>query len=345
MDSLPPFELLKKISNKFPLIWDVLGEYAKNPEWDERCYVPIGLAMGIFPDFHQVDWEHQLRRMYYAIQFSALAVWRLDKEVYQFSEELEDMLFEQSKSDDMDIPGNVLEYLPYRAFYVRFSSPQVDGNVKFDGFFVHYEWDIQRGGELCIRFLFLTDGLDVSGSEIKLCARTLAENFVIFSRLVEKNVEKFNNKENDIRKPSKFNYINASKDMIKKALELTLYICAQNADITASPKQATYRPKNGKIMDRYAEVRTWDVGVRIGAKVRLAHGNSRSSRESSHGSHASPRTHMRRGHWHHYWTGPRDGDRKLILKWTAPMLIGGVGENSPAVIHKVSSETEVKNKK
>ena len=342
MDNLPPFELLKKISNKFPLIWQVLGEYAKNPEWDERCYVPIGLAMEIFPDFHQVDWEYQLRRMYYAIQFSALAVWRLDKEVFQFSPELEDMLFEQSKSDDdMDIPGRVLEYLPYRAFYVRFSSPQVDGGVTFDGFFVHYEWDTQRGGELCIRFLFLTEELDVSGSEIKLSAKTLAENFVIFGELVKKNIKELQYKENDPVKPGKFNYINVSKDMIKKALELTLYICAQNADITASPKQATYRPKKGKIVDRYAEVRTWDVGVRIGAKVRLAR-SQHTSQKQSHASHASPRAHMRRGHWHHYWAGPKDGERKLILKWTAPMLIGCMDENSPTVIHKVETEGQDK---
>ncbi len=343
MDNLPPFELLKKINNKFPLIWEVLGEYAKNPEWDERCYVPIGLAMEIFPDFHQVDWEHQLRRMYYAIQFSALAVWRLDKEIFQFSPELEEILFEQSKSDDdMDIPGKVLEYLPYRAFYVRFSSPQVDGGVTFDGFFVHYEWDTQRGGELCIRFLFLTEDLDVASAEIKLSARTLSENFVIFNQLVKKNIKEMEkDSQNDFDKPSKFHYINASKDMIKKALELTLYICAQNADITASPKQATYRPKKGKIVDRYAEVRTWDVGVRIGAKVRLAR-SQHTSQKQSHVSHASPRTHMRRGHWHHYWTGPKDGERKLILKWTAPMLIGGIDENSPTVIHKVETEGQDK---
>ncbi|WP_295617345.1 hypothetical protein [uncultured Intestinimonas sp.] len=33
------------------------------------------------------------------------------------------------------------------------------------------------------------------------------------------------------------------------------------------------------------------------------------------------RSHTRRGHWHHYWTGPRDGERALILKWTAPTVI------------------------
>lgn len=35
------------------------------------------------------------------------------------------------------------------------------------------------------------------------------------------------------------------------------------------------------------------------------------------------------GHWHHYWTGSKSEpeQRKLILKWTHPMLIGGYTDN------------------
>jgi hypothetical protein len=41
-------------------------------------------------------------------------------------------------------------------------------------------------------------------------------------------------------------------------------------------------------------------------------------------SHASPRPHYRRAHWHHFWTGPRNvpGERKLILKWLPPIPVG-----------------------
>lgn len=43
------------------------------------------------------------------------------------------------------------------------------------------------------------------------------------------------------------------------------------------------------------------------------------------GKHASPKTHWRRGHWHGYWTGPADGERKLVYKMLKPVLILGVG--------------------
>jgi hypothetical protein len=34
--------------------------------------------------------------------------------------------------------------------------------------------------------------------------------------------------------------------------------------------------------------------------------------------------HWRRGHWHRYWIGPRDGERKLEPRWVKPMLVAGV---------------------
>ena len=31
--------------------------------------------------------------------------------------------------------------------------------------------------------------------------------------------------------------------------------------------------------------------------------------------------HVRRAHWHHYWIGKQDGERRLVLKWVAPSYI------------------------
>ena len=333
MDNLPPFSLLKEVSKKSPGVWDILDDASKNTEWDERCLVPIGLSLALFPDYERVSFAKKSSMLLQALKFSALAPWRLDKEVFEFSEELQSLLFEQAEEDDMDIPGEILGHLPYRAFYVRFASPICNS---LDGFFVHYEWDVQRGGELALRFLFLSTDLKIGGIEIKLSAKSLSENFRIIQEISDKNFEKMADKTvNDV--PAT---ILPSQSLIKKALELVLYICSQNADITASPKQYTYKPKKGKIEDRYAEVKTWDVGVRLAPKIRLSKATERKESGDEHKSHASPRTHMRRGHWHHYWTGPKSGERKLILKWTAPMLIGCVDENSPAVIHRVNVESE-----
>lgn len=331
MGKFPPLDLLKEVSKKRPGIWAVLDEISRNPEWDERCLVPIGLSLSLFPDYESESFAKKSAMLVQALKFSALAPWRLDKEVFEFSKELQSLLFEQAEEDDMDIPGEILGYLPYRAFYVRFASPISNNlHMKLDGFFVHYEWDVQRGGDLSLRFLFLSTDLKIGGIEIKLSAKSLSENFRIIQEISDKNFDKMADETvSDV--PTT---ILPSRGLIKKSLELVLYICSQNADITASPKQATYKPKKGKIEDRYAEVKTWDVGVRLAPKIRLARTLESKKSGVEHKTHSSPRAHMRRGHWHHYWTGPKSGERKLILKWTAPMLIGGVDENSPAVIHK-----------
>ena len=107
------------------------------------------------------------------------------------------------------------------------------------------------------------------------------------------------------------------------------YICSANADIEPS-----YTP-NRKLKRNNAKRRSmaeWhDVGYRIGAELRSY---KRSS--SNDGGHlgGTVRPHMRRAHWHHYWTGPRRGDRKLVLKWIAPTMVG-VGEIGSATGHRV----------
>jgi hypothetical protein len=31
--------------------------------------------------------------------------------------------------------------------------------------------------------------------------------------------------------------------------------------------------------------------------------------------------HVRAAHWHHFWKGPRDGARELVLRWLPPILV------------------------
>lgn len=46
--------------------------------------------------------------------------------------------------------------------------------------------------------------------------------------------------------------------------------------------------------------------------------------------------HARRGHWHHFWIGKHEtNERKLILKWVAPMFINGSEDDNIATIHPV----------
>lgn len=125
----------------------------------------------------------------------------------------------------------------------------------------------------------------------------------------------------------------------KQTLQLVLYLCAQNADITPNSEQTFYTRRSPVLKDRYAEIRKWNVGVRIGTAVRV-HRSTANSQEKSGTAHASPRPHIRRGHWHHFWTGSKtdQNTRKLVLKWVAPTFVSVSAEEVPVTLHHVLSE-------
>ena len=65
------------------------------------------------------------------------------------------------------------------------------------------------------------------------------------------------------------------------------------------------------------------AGMRVGAAIRKGYAAEKKERETL-GSHASKAPHVRRAHWHHYWTGARDSaERALVLKWIPPVFVGG----------------------
>ena len=119
-----------------------------------------------------------------------------------------------------------------------------------------------------------------------------------------------------------------SKEQIAGAINMVLYLCSSDRDIPDSYiRRSTYRYGNPK------HIRVWDVGIRIGSALRRYR---RAVEEHQRGSHESPRPHVRRAHWHHFWTGPRDGERKLVVKWLPPIPSNyDPGDDLPTVIQFV----------
>lgn len=101
---------------------------------------------------------------------------------------------------------------------------------------------------------------------------------------------------------------------------MVLYLCAENADITEDLSWPTHR--TDRIRDRYAEIQHWIVGAAAWKQLREAERNYSHEAKTTSGEHRSPRPHERSGHWHHYWTGPLAGPRKLILRWVFPTFVG-----------------------
>lgn len=125
------------------------------------------------------------------------------------------------------------------------------------------------------------------------------------------------------------------------AAQIVLYIQAQNADLQSRPSPA--RQKNRRSpMPRQKPPKVIDVGYHIGQTIRKARTapDPYPGDPENKGGGWTVRPHSRRGHWHHYWTGPRNDQnkRKLILRWTAPMFIHADGKDDKPTLYRIKKE-------
>lgn len=242
---------------------------------------------------------------------TACYLWRKNKTVFSFDDDLSSVLTAQVDDlKDTDIlPSDILTHPPYPCTYVK-------TNV-FDGFcgFWYWIWQGADSNVTELYVLFVTiDMEDAIGLGMKLPhGRTIREcwdDTLEDSECIPPR---------DVAVPPCVS--RRSLHYLLAAMQFILYLASENADIQDVPQAEAprARKKRGQILDKASEVKEKAVGVRIGNAIRKIKSPSHSS--SQDGTGAKVRPHSRRGHWHHYWTGPRDGDRKLILKWTAPTFI------------------------
>jgi len=122
-------------------------------------------------------------------------------------------------------------------------------------------------------------------------------------------------------------------------LSLLLYLCADDADYVRPEPPRAKRTKTGWRMFPADKWTVWDVGVRLGAALRRAYQEREieDRAAAAHGERSRPRPHIRRAHWHGYWTGPRDGDRRLIVRWLPPIPVAMRDlDDLPATIRRVA---------
>lgn len=120
------------------------------------------------------------------------------------------------------------------------------------------------------------------------------------------------------------------RDFAEKCLNLILYLCSSEPDITTDrqPGYSRYRAepvktKKGLRLFPADRVHNHNVGMSVGAQLR---------RVTDTGAEVAPieyqggtkRAHLRRGHWHGYWKGSRKAeDREFIFHWIPPLIAGG----------------------
>ena len=338
-----PLDILKKITAYYPKAWEQMEMFHNaNGEpnlgtWPKWCYAPMSAALAVASqgyDLNKLPIDIRMEITSIAQAIFALAPWRLSKEVYVIDEDLKDLLFEQD--GELDVPNEILLQLPYPCFYVELPNTYYRAD-KIHGFFVTLEYDVIKGDKE-LKPVFLTDNGDIFGYSIHVGAKTIEESVDMLDKQALENT----NGDKELKRLA----LRAMQDsaetkiFLKQILQVILYILAQNAEITPSSEQSFITKRGKTLKDKYSEIRKWDVGIRVGAAIRQQKIRKQSEwPERNQSGHNSPRPHMRRGHWHHFWTGPKTQpeERKLILKWLSPMTVAANPDDAPIVLHKVES--------
>lgn len=289
--------------------------------WPDYCRLPVNATV----TYLQKSGMDKRRAAVMASELTACWLWRKSRVVYRFDPSLTEVLSEQAReSEDTDVlPAELLLHPPHPVVYIR-TPGLLDG---VDGFFYWVDYDIIRK-DAALRVQWVLEDMTHSfgqamhitpGATLRECAwETIKASRENMGAPVVVEV-----------KP-----VAEMAGTILSALQLVLYLAAENSEVVEDPAEPDRAPAGGggkvvRITDPEREIKSYSVGVRIGSAIR----RTRIEDFGQDGGEAArKRLHSRRGHWHHYWTGPKGGERTLILKWTAPTFVhadgGETGESN-----------------
>lgn len=325
-ESGTPLPLIRKLSSRFPGIWEALDDLYANAwlpsvDYTPVCGLPIGAAYTLLADRYGLSRRDAADR---AAEITACYLWRKHKIIYAFDDQLASELIDQARAyrDEDALPVEAMLHPPYPCAYIK--CPGVlDEYV--DGFFTWIEWDINRKLYEFRASFMLPDMSGTVPTQIELHQPTLAE--CVAATTAETN--KYS--DHRIAVPSL-----EEISMLLGALNMYLYVCSAEADITPNPEHAKITRRSATIRDKYREVEVQDVGIRIGSVLRRTR-QQHTAASKSDTCGTKKRAHTRRGHWHHYWYGSKSKpeERRLILKWTHPVLVGGSSGTDAVTVHPV----------
>lgn len=318
MTDCAPLNALNRLTAEHPRVWEYADTLHNDLcDWDSRlCYINVSAAIACLSGGRTPTPEDYGQ----AALCAALATWRRNKLVYRFDIGIADELV--ASAEDIKIPVEILYQMP---------APCIDEMV--DGFLVFVEDDSQAK-EKELRIIYLQkNGQILLQSFIHLVPNgTIYDGLQKAKKVIRKNMEQEDaitslKAERTIRQVDEF-YQYACE-----AVQLILYICAENADMIEDEQQVKiFRPSN-RILDKYREIRKYNVGVKAGELLRQSEvkKHSRSGADNEETSIREIRTHIRRSHWHHYWVGSKK-ERQLVLRWLPATIVNPDKDDLPVTI-------------
>lgn len=253
------------------------------------------------------------------------ARWQLTKGVYRFDETLKAALWDMGADR---LPISTATRLPEWSVYVE-TGFQVGSSYSHGAFVTTY----QHEGRSYVLFSLVTSNPQFSATEFVyggygICAEAEHLGQSLESAYARRpELEALLGRE-DAGDEDEILII------LQRVWAMVSYLCANEVDIRnpRSPRDFPRRKRHNGLL------RQWEVGYRFGAAFRkqlaTTEANVRGDQTSSERSR--PRIHVRRAHWHSYWTGPKDKEQKRVVKWLPPIIVNAEGDELPMTIWRQS---------
>jgi hypothetical protein len=323
--------LLKSFEALYPSAWNrAEGMRADRgialPKWEKWCYLPFAGWIAIASGGCAMD-KITIHHAAMAAILAALGSWRVSKGIYRFDE----TLYREITETHLDgiIPCEVLYRLPEWCVYIE-TPGLLYADEPVYGFFAHLEHDQNDGRHELRILLHLEENcqpmiLHLGDWTVEHAVRRAVSEGARLGGMTV-NLD---------------GIAGALKPIAEKVVSLVLYLCSANAEILEGerlPPPPGHRPKRDAVPLK--PVTLWEVGERIGAAIRRGKEAPTTAPElAGTGTGTPKRPHVRRAHWHGYWTGPIEGPRMFSLKWLPPIPVNiDPGEENPAVIHPVRND-------
>lgn len=324
-----PIAHLRALEARYPRAWAQARSFRESrgrdlPEWPSWCYLPMAGAYAIVSGGS--DEPISPGRGIDIGAVAALSAWRETQGLYVYDETLLEALW--STPVDGDLPEQVLQHLPEWCVYIALQAPRSVAGATTHGWYAHLEHDANDGRrELRLLLDQTLDGGSPALVPIALhLVGDLAASVQAFVGEARRQLEihqGMTSEQGEALRAHASGELEREIVAVEPLVSVLLYLCSSAGEILARGSGAPH-PRLQAIASRRPKAPlTWDVGVRLGSALAAAQAQADREGGAAAGSHASPRGHVRRAHWHHYWMGPHDDSsrRRLELRWLPPVPV------------------------
>lgn len=256
-------------------------------------------------------------------RFIAIFEWLKNKQIYKFDADLWELIQNVEK---LEIRSSVFKSLPFNVFWIEH---EFENNL--NGCMVIYG---EYNGENYLKLIFIADD---NMSYLCLPFRSEIEGKTI---------------EDLIAEHSNSDVPNWYKNNLRAVLNAIVYLCTDKPDIStyqtelpvsSVPKANKSNTKKKKAEKKKNVTSVSNVGLTIGRYIRETKRTVSSTHTGNGSGSGTPKApHMRKAHYHSFWT--KDGDKKrLIVKFLSPILVNGGKADDIQPTIRVRSKNEKNN--